>query len=380
MADKKISELDSVSIFSDNDNYIPIAQTDATRKTTILTFANYVLGKLGGVLWALTTKTTPVDADTITINDTEDSNSLKKVSFTNVKSFLKTYFDTIYTTQAWVNAQGFITNVVTALGYTPEDSANKSSSYTASSTTTYANTKALVDGLASILTMIGKEFSMTMPGSTAFNGLGNYIFNVAGTADNIAPDFSSSNKFLQTIRRRYTSAGTAGSSVQFGDTSFRKLAIGYNYTSIFIFGNEDASTVANARCFHGYSSTTTIGNINPSTLTNCFGVGADTGDTNLQIIHNDTTGTATKIDLGSSFPANTISDDFYFIRFDLQTNGNVIVYVKNLKTGAESTNTITTDLPVSTLGLFANSWRNNGTTASAVRLSLIHWANVRNSY
>lgn len=35
-----------------------------------------------------------------------------------------------------------------ALGYTAEDTANKSSSYTASSTTTYPNTKALVDGLA----------------------------------------------------------------------------------------------------------------------------------------------------------------------------------------------------------------------------------------
>lgn len=35
-----------------------------------------------------------------------------------------------------------------SLGYTAEDSSNKSSSYTLSSTTTYANTKALVDGLA----------------------------------------------------------------------------------------------------------------------------------------------------------------------------------------------------------------------------------------
>ena len=36
----------------------------------------------------------------------------------------------------------------TALGFTPENVANKSDSFTASSTTTYANTKALVDGLA----------------------------------------------------------------------------------------------------------------------------------------------------------------------------------------------------------------------------------------
>jgi len=39
-------------------------------------------------------------------------------------------------------------NIISALGYTPENVANKSDSYTASSSTTYASTKALVDGLA----------------------------------------------------------------------------------------------------------------------------------------------------------------------------------------------------------------------------------------
>ena len=39
-------------------------------------------------------------------------------------------------------------SIATILGYTPESTSNKSSSYTSSSTTTYANTKALVDGLA----------------------------------------------------------------------------------------------------------------------------------------------------------------------------------------------------------------------------------------
>lgn len=39
-------------------------------------------------------------------------------------------------------------NIVSALGYTPENISNKTSSYTVSSTTIYPNTKALVDGLA----------------------------------------------------------------------------------------------------------------------------------------------------------------------------------------------------------------------------------------
>jgi hypothetical protein len=111
-----------------------------------------------------TNYTTPIDTDSVLTYDV--TNSLwKRLTWSNIKATLKTYFDTIYTTtsavasqittaltgyatQAWVTSQGYITNVVTALGYTPENVANKSSSYTASSTTTYANTKALVDGLA----------------------------------------------------------------------------------------------------------------------------------------------------------------------------------------------------------------------------------------
>ena len=52
-------------------------------------------------------------------------------------------------TQVWENK-----GITTALGYTPENVANKSSSYSVSSTVTYPNTKALVDGLATKGTVI----------------------------------------------------------------------------------------------------------------------------------------------------------------------------------------------------------------------------------
>jgi len=51
---------------------------------------------VGSVNNAATGKTTPVDADTFPITDTEASNVIKKVTFTNFKAFLKTYFDTLY--------------------------------------------------------------------------------------------------------------------------------------------------------------------------------------------------------------------------------------------------------------------------------------------
>ncbi len=45
---------------------------------------------------SLVTKSTPTDTDLITIVDTADSNKAKKSTFTQIKAFLKTYFDTLY--------------------------------------------------------------------------------------------------------------------------------------------------------------------------------------------------------------------------------------------------------------------------------------------
>ena len=67
---------------------------------------------------------------------------------------------TLSSTTTYANTKALVDGLATkqdTLGYTAENVANKSSSYTASSTTTYANTKALVDGLAT------KQNTLTNP-------------------------------------------------------------------------------------------------------------------------------------------------------------------------------------------------------------------------
>jgi len=65
---------------------------------------------------------TPLDADTFNFYDAVDS-ILKKVSWTNIKSTLKTYFDTIYTTTSAVASQittalsGYLTSATAASTY-----------------------------------------------------------------------------------------------------------------------------------------------------------------------------------------------------------------------------------------------------------------------
>jgi len=65
--------------------------TDLGNKQVTLTETNF-----GAFANGLTNKATPLDADLINIVDTADTNKQKKVTFTNVKAFLKTYFDTVY--------------------------------------------------------------------------------------------------------------------------------------------------------------------------------------------------------------------------------------------------------------------------------------------
>lgn len=60
-----------------------------------VTFANLFLW-IGTKVAALSTKATPVDADSVAIIDSENSNVLKRVLFSALKTFFKTYFDTLY--------------------------------------------------------------------------------------------------------------------------------------------------------------------------------------------------------------------------------------------------------------------------------------------
>lgn len=53
---------------------------------------------VGAVNAAATSKTTPIDADSFPIVDSEASNVIKRLTFTNLKAFLKTWLDSLTTT------------------------------------------------------------------------------------------------------------------------------------------------------------------------------------------------------------------------------------------------------------------------------------------
>lgn len=179
---------------------------------------------------------------------------------------------------------------------------------------------------------------------------------------------ANTNAFTRQTRYYYASAAGAGSSaVNYSTTALFWGSGGWFYGERV--GNSDAATVANARCFYGVSAGLAApGNVNPSSLVNMLGFGADSGDANMQFMHNDGSGTATKVDLGANFPANTSNVDFYEMQMlYLPASGVVKYYIKNLANGVESSGSVTTDIPADTVGLGQLDYRNNGATALAVR-------------
>jgi len=146
-------------------------------------------------------------------------------------------------------------SVLSALGYTPENVANKSNSYTASSTTTYPNTKALVDGLAlkvdlsetvpvSIIVPQGVDDDFTARALTLWNvgSIDTNDSNLKGTTlEVIAPDYGTGITVDAPNATGIYSASTNGTSISgisengtgiYGGSTNGNGIFGYSDTSI----------------------------------------------------------------------------------------------------------------------------------------------------
>ncbi len=208
-------------------------------------------------------------------------------------------------------------------------------------------------------------------GSAASQGMG-LLNATAGTGSFAVGTLAGTDIFNQSTRYVGTSGSTAGAQVWYTPSGAFACVRGG-----FIFSVRgavaDAATVANSRMFMGFRAVGTApGNVEPDTLVDCIGLAAKAGDANLSIMYNDSSGTATMSTLGSSFPAQTLSTDVYRLEvYCAPGAGTIYYYVLRENTGATASGSFSSNLPTANTLMSPQFWRNNGTTALAVKIAVM---------
>lgn len=127
------------------------------------------------------------------------------------------------------------------------------------------------------------------------------------------------------------------------------------------------TTTANQRLFVGLKDATAVitATVNPSTALDAVGFQCDAGETTIRIGSNDNTGSATRTDLGASFPCTTANVAYDVALWAQPNGGSIGYYIRRLVDGSEAQGTLSTDLPRNTVQLGWDFWINNGGTAAA---------------
>ncbi len=190
------------------------------------------------------------------------------------------------------------------------------------------------------------------------------------------------NPLLRARRIGFVSAATAGSLAgQYYANAAWLIGTSVNpsgFLATFVFGCSDAATVAGARQFVGmYNGTGAPTNVEPATLANAIGVGHGAADTNLKLY---CAGSAaqTAVDLGASFPANTLNADQYRFILWADYKGGLNWQVDRFTSaglaattsGVFANATPGTTAPAAATALAPRLWRSNNTTALAVALDI----------
>ena len=214
--------------------------------------------------------------------------------------------------------------------------------------------------------------STTLPGNLAFA-----VPTALGTAT--ARNIATTNLATRLKRLGYVSASTAGSLAGHYATVAQHTIgdgsgiAGFLYVLRFVVS--DAATVSGARMFAGLRNATSAPtNVEPNTLTNAMGVAQLSTSANLHIVYGGSAA-QTAIDLGSNFPANTLSADAFELAFYAPPNSQVVNYrVERVNTGQVVNGTLSgavgTVIPAATTLLAHAIWRSNNATALAAGIDV----------
>ena len=119
--------------------------------------------------------------------------------------------------------------------------------------------------------------------------------------------------------------------------------------------------------------------VNPSSQTNCIGIGWDASDTNIKLIYNDGSGTATKVDLGVARPTTdrtTSAGVIYQLALSCDPAGSQITWqLDELVAGTTLGSGVisSADIPAATTALAPIMYASVGGTSSIVGVTFVDW-------
>lgn len=190
---------------------------------------------------------------------------------------------------------------------------------------------------------------------------------VVGTESSQTGASASAGVYQTYINRRVSASTTAANNVAsyrnstagdhvYGASAGAAKAAGF---TLLMFGGV-TTILSGERFFMGLApSAATAGTSDPSDLTNCFGIGKDGSDTNLQFIHNDGSGTATKASLGFALAANM----FFKLEISVPIGGGTWSYrLTDMDSGTVYTGSASSDVPAADTALYWKIWASTGGT------------------
>ena len=145
---------------------------------------------------------------------------------------------------------------------------------------------------------------------------------------------------------------------------------GFHY--VCRFGPATGVTTSTRRLFVGMAASVAAPtDIGPSTLVNVIGVGYENTDTNVQIIHNDGAGTATKVDTGIVKPSADRTIAYELALFAPPGAAYVDYQFTQLNASTTFRGRISTDLPATGTFLAPRGYASAGGTSSVIGLGLM---------
>lgn len=212
--------------------------------------------------------------------------------------------------------------------------------------------------------------------SSTFSGFPNATVTQEGTNTATAPTGASDALSYYHLNRTTTAAINSSASQRCDDVFLRVYrtttsgAGGFSYRSMIALSTSRATQ----RLFVGVKSGTTApgASTDPSAMTDIVGIGKDEADANLQVMHNDASGAATKVDLGVTVAS--LQDKLLDVLIATNSDGSVTVTVENLTDGTSYTATATTNLPTVDTRLIPVIWVNTGASVgTSVGVRCYRW-------